>query len=130
MPHVRDVLTAAGASYVWQACRAAIDRQIELDRLKRTELEKCKQAELAGERQGLAEWQQQLPVAAQGDESDYESENGDVGIVNPTTDAAGSGGADAAMPDHPHYHGKGWWPSSATASAGQQEGGGVSRCGV
>lgn len=85
-----------------------MDRQIELERKKRQEIESRKADELSHERQGLVEWQQQLKQQQdQGDESDYEEDEDEV------AGAAGAGGQaePKAMPDHPHYYGKGWQPS-------------------
>lgn len=73
----------------------ATDRDMELDRKKRSEIERRKQAELEAERQGLQQWKESLTAAPQeGDESDYESDTEEQG--------------DKPMPDHPHYHGRGY----------------------
>ena len=42
--------------------RAAIDRQIEVERAKRREIEAAKANELSAERAGLVEWQRQVQV--------------------------------------------------------------------
>jgi hypothetical protein len=52
-------------------CRAATDRQIDLDRRKRQEIERAKNEELAAERGQLSQWQRTLEADA-GDESDEE----------------------------------------------------------
>jgi len=58
--------------------RAAIDRQIDIERKKRQHIDRRKGEELDAERGGLAHWQQQLQQQQQllqeGDESDYEEE--------------------------------------------------------
>lgn len=104
-------------------CRAAIDRQIELERRKRAVLEANKARELDAERQGLAAWRQALNGAQQGggDESDYEDDNeegaagGREGGRDQRDQGRQGGGAGE---DHPDYHGKGWWPSRDAAGGG------------
>lgn len=54
-------------------CRAATDRQIELNRKKRMEIERAKKAELDAERGDLDQWQQKYEGEA-GDESDGEED--------------------------------------------------------
>jgi hypothetical protein len=107
------------------AHRAAIDRQIELDRIKRCEIDNAKASELNDARAGLLDWQAQLKdqqaqgpgvqsgqkAQAGGDESDYEDEAAEEG--GDADDAAGAqqrlqGAEEKAMPDHPHYYGRGW----------------------
>ncbi|KAF5836534.1 hypothetical protein DUNSADRAFT_5822 [Dunaliella salina] len=94
--------------------RVAIDRQIEIERKKRLEIDRRKGEELDIERGGIQAWQQQLHQQQQkqqlqlqqGNESDYESEE---------EQPAGSKRQQSElppMPDHEHYYGKGWRPSS------------------
>eukprot|EP00983_Pelagomonas_calceolata_P065672 1148683-Pelagomonas_calceolata.AAC.1 len=105
------------ASAVGLAClhdRVAIDRQIEIERKKRLEIDRRKGEELDIERGGIQAWQQELQQQQQkqqlqqqqGNESDYESEEEEpAGSTRQQNELP-------PMPDHEHYYGKGWRPSS------------------
>ncbi|KAK9829267.1 hypothetical protein WJX72_004865 [[Myrmecia] bisecta] len=79
-----------------KAAKDATDRQIELDRRKRQLIEDNKAAELASERARLLNWQAKLGHGP-GADGDSESEEDEAA-------------AEAIMPDHPDYHGRGWLP--------------------
>jgi hypothetical protein len=92
--------------------RVAIDRQIDIERKKRQEIDRCKGKELDAERGGILDWQQQLQQQQQqqqqqdGDESEYESEEESAEGAKPAKKAE-----QPPIPDHAHYYGKGWRPS-------------------
>lgn len=98
------------------ACRAAIDRQIDIERKKRLEIDRRKGEELDAERGDIQAWQRQLQEQQQqqlqlqqGNESDYESEEEGTGAPSASRDPS----EQLPMPDHEHYYGKGWKPSSS-----------------
>ncbi|KAL6756094.1 hypothetical protein V8C86DRAFT_123284 [Haematococcus lacustris] len=111
--------------------RAAVDRQIAVERAKRQEIERRKQHELHTERAELVAWQSSVAGSGQyhpaappaiaaslnhrGDDSDYDED--DVQGV-----AAGAGAKDAVMPDHPDYHGKGWSQSRSSVPSSKSNG--------
>jgi hypothetical protein len=94
--------------------RAAQQRQWDLEKKKRQDIEAAKAAELAAERSSLAQWKGQLQAGCgsaergaadaaaaggSGDESDYEED------VEQQQEAE----EEAVMPDHPAYYGRGSW---------------------
>eukprot|EP00873_Tetraselmis_striata_P001874 jgi/Tetstr1/422138/TSEL_012993.t1 len=80
--------------------KALSDRQLELECTKRQLVEQRKKEEFSAEAEGLKRWQASLDDPAAND-SDTESEDADDVPVDEAAVAA-------SMPDHPHYHGKGW----------------------
>lgn len=93
--------------------REATDRQIQLERRRRQEIEKRKKQELEEEKSRLLAWQKDMygadgkaPSRVTADDSDYEEEEEEG--EKERRKAKKEMQAEALMPDHPDYHGKGW----------------------
>eukprot|EP00798_Chlamydomonas_sp_ICE-L_P002202 gene2202-33760_t len=102
--------------------KEATDRQIELERRKRRELEARKAAELLAEREKISDWQKKVNKP-QGDESDYEDdeEGEEEGQGRAAAQEAKASSSKAAeMPDHPDYHGRGYWSKDKEREASGQ----------
>ncbi|GFR46189.1 hypothetical protein Agub_g7718 [Astrephomene gubernaculifera] len=97
-----------------QEDKDATQRSMDVDRRKRQEVERRKAEELAEERGRLEEWRAGLKDGKDA-ESDYEDEE-EEGEQGPAPQQE-RGVGEAAAPDHPHYHGKGWRPSTGTGAA-------------